>query len=199
MLQGTNWALCSCGPSPWLFKKKKDFPEYSFQMSNEWKFSCIAQTMQPFPLKYTRKVFPPIKVWRIKKKIFILCIQIPPVGNCCSFSSSTTSHLVQRKHSSERARRLEMFFREPSETKLKKEEKKTVSCFTSYREEFHHMWSSRAKWKLLLVLVVVPAGRILPSPSLQTLNQHLLDWGRRQTNDSCVNKALWLLKTGQFA
>lgn len=92
---------------------KKDSPKYSFQMSNEWKLSCIARTMQPFPLKYTHRVFPPIKVCRIKKKkknLFILRFQIPPVGNCCSFSSSTTSHLVQRKHSSERARGLEMFF-----------------------------------------------------------------------------------------
>lgn len=100
MLQGTNWALCSCGPSPWPILQK-DSPKYSSQMSNEWEFSCIAQMMQPFPLKYTHRVFPPIKVWSIKK-FFILRFQIPPVGNCCSFSSSTMSHLVQWKHSSER-------------------------------------------------------------------------------------------------
>lgn len=59
------------------FSKKKIG---SSQMSNEWEFSCIAQMMQPFPLKYTHRLFPPIKDWRKKKKIFILRFQIPPVG-----------------------------------------------------------------------------------------------------------------------
>lgn len=173
MLQGTNWALCSCGPSPWPILKK-DSPKYSSQMSNEWEFSCIAQMKQPFPLKYTHRVFPPIKVWSIKK-FFILRFQIPPVGNCCSFSSSTMSHLVQWKHSSEREgwRCFSENHLRPS-WKGKKKKRSPVSPPTV--KNFTTCEAPEQSESFCLCSVVVPAERILPRASLQTLNQHLLDW-----------------------
>lgn len=125
MLQGTNWTLCSCGPSPWPILKK-DSPKYSSQMSNEWEFSCIAQMMQPFPLKYTHSL-PTDKSLEHKKILYPL------------FSNSTSWKLLQLffiynvspcpVKAQQWVRGLEMFFREPSETKLKRKKKKKGLLF----------------------------------------------------------------------
>lgn len=173
------------------FSKKKIG---SSQMSNEWEFSCIAQMMQPFPLKYTHRLFPPIKDWRKKKKSLSFVFRFHQLENGCSFSSSM-SHLVQWKHSSEREGLEMFFFREPSETKLKREKKNGLLFhLLPWRISPHVKLQSRVK-ALACVPLVAPAERILPSPSLQTLNQHLVGLERsRQSNwlkaDSCVNKAL---------
>lgn len=164
-------------------------------MSNEWEFSCIAQMMQPFPLKYTHRVFPPIKDWRKKKNLYP------------SFSDSTSWKRLQLffiynvspcpVKAQQWAQGLEMFFQRTIwdwNWKGKKKKKRspvsppTVKNFTTCE-------APEQRESFCLCSVVVPAERILPSPSLQTLNQHLVGLERsRQSNwlkaDSCVNKAL---------
>lgn len=190
MLLGTSWALCPCGPSPWPFLKK-DSPKYSSQMWNEWEFSCIAQMKQPFPLKYTHgsqlgasKILYPLcsnsTSWKLLQLFFF-------------YNVSPCPEKAQRCARGLRMCFLENHLRLNWKEKEKKKRKKEVSCFTSYREEFHHMWSSGAKWILCLCSWCFQQQEPFPvlapnsEPALVGLKR------RRHTNwleaDSCVNKA----------
>lgn len=159
-------------------------------MLNEWKFSCIADDatlsteIYPQNLPTDKKnslsfvfKFSNSTSWKLLQLFFIYNVSPCPVK------------------AEQWARGLEMFFSENHLRLNWKGKKKTVSCFTSYREEFHHMWSSRAKWKLFLVFRG-GSSRKNPAQSFPPNSEPTLvglEHGR-QTNwpeaDSCVNKAL---------
>lgn len=163
-------------------------------MSNEWEFSCIAQMMQPFPLKYTHRLFPPIKDWRKKKNLY------PSFSDSTSWKTAAAFlHLcltLSSESTAVSARGWRCFFSENHLRRNWKGKKKNGLLFhlLPWRISPHVKLQSRVK-ALACVPLVAPAERILPSPSLQTLNQHLVGLERsRQSNwlkaDSCVNKAL---------
>lgn len=157
-------------------------------MWNEWEFSCIAQMKQPFPLKYTHG-----------SKLGASKILYPLCSNSTSWKLLQLFFFYNVSPCPEKTQRgLRMCFSENhlrlNWKEKKKKKKKEVSCFTSYREEFHHMWSSIAKVNPLLVFRGASSKKN-PAQSLPPNSEAALVGLKRgrHTNwleaDSCVNKA----------
>lgn len=165
MLLETNWALCPCGPSPWPFLNKKG--SKIFLSDVEWMGVLLHSTDDA---ALPTEIYPEFSHQNSFSVVFKFH-QLETVAAFLHLQCLTLSI----KSAAVNARAVKAFS-EPSETKLKKKKKKRSPVSPPTVKNFPTCEAPEQSESFCLCPMVVPAERILPSASLQTLNQHLLDW-----------------------